>query len=319
MTLLAINARHGELRLATLGQEPPEQALRRILSTLPRDAPVVIMLHGMGYCPDSPGRSPHDLLYAPRAGHARSRNISWPRRLGFALPGPRPTRGLCIGFGWPAAGTIWQATRAADEAASMLARLVQIIRRISPGRRVDLFGHSLGARVILGTVPLLAAGSLGRAFLLAGADFTVSARRALTTQAGADTEFFNIITRENDLFDFLFERVHAPLGGTYALGYGVAGHANWLDIQIDSGTTRANLARIGFPLAPPAGRVCHWSVYLRPGVFRLYRGLIHDRQRLHMGLMRETLAIPPDPRWARLLARRPSLPVLAVQSRGPVQ
>ena len=306
MTLIPITATRTGLSLGIEGGGTPEALIAAALASMPPAAPVVIMVHGRGYRPGQPQVCPHSLIFAPRGGHGASRFVSWPRRLGFALPGPRRPLGLCLGLGWDSAGSVWRATRAADRTAPMLARLVQAIRRIDPGRRVDLIGHSLGARVILGAVPLLAAGMLGRVILLAGADFTGRAAAALTSPAGRAAEFVNITTRENDLYDFLFERALAPFAPRAALGRGLPGAANWLDIQIDHPATAAALKSLGLPLARPRARVCHWSVYLRPGTFRLYRALIHDRARLSLPVLRAALSQPPQPRWTRLMALRPA-------------
>ncbi|GAB4264991.1 MAG: hypothetical protein Kow0013_12680 [Pararhodobacter sp.] len=300
MTLLAITASRSALSLSDSPGLAPDAAIRASLAALPPGVPVVILVHGRGYDPSVPARDPHRLIFAPRAWHGRSRHVSWPRRLGFALPGPRQPLGLCLAFGWFSTGDVWSATGRADGAAPMLARLVQIIRRADPARRVDLIGHSLGARVILGALPLLAAGMVDRVLLLAGADFLHRAKRALDSPAGRSAEIFNITTRENDLYDFLFERAHAPFGGERALGHGLPGAPNWLDLQLDHPATEAALRRLGLPLAAPRARICHWSVYLRPGVFRLYRRLIHDRARLTQPLLRAALDAPAQPRWSRL-------------------
>lgn len=309
MTLIPITATQTGLTLGLVDAQTPEPALRAALSDLPKGAPVVIMVHGKGYRPADPARDPHRLIFAPRAGHGRCRYVSWPRRLGFALPAPRQSLGLCLAFGWDSSGILWQATTAADAAALKLARLVQMLRRIDVDRRVDLIGHSLGARVILGAIPLLAARSISRIILLAGADFTARACRARDSFAGQSAEFFNITTRENDLFDFLFERALAPFGGQSALGSGGIGGANWLDIQLDNPATDQALGRMGLPLAAPQAKICHWSVYLRPGVFRLYRALLHDRQRLNLPTLRTELATPPEPRWSHLVGAMPRLPL----------
>ena len=161
MTLLSLSANRTGLSVAGT-DEGPEVAVARCLSSLPTGSPVVIMVHGKGYCPGADGRDPHRLILAARAGHGRSRHVSWPRRLGFALPGSQPGRGLCIGFGWDSTGRLWHAAAEADAMAAMLARLIHLVRRIDPARRVDLIGHSLGARVILGAVPLVGAGAVGR-------------------------------------------------------------------------------------------------------------------------------------------------------------
>lgn len=303
MTLIPITATQTGLLLGHPQGGTPERTIALALAALPQGAPIVIMVHGKGYCPTDPDRDPHRLIFAPRPGYGRSRFVSWPRRLGFALPGPRQPLGLCFGFGWQSAGALWRATESADAAAHMLARLVQIIRRMDPQRRVDLIGHSLGARVILGAMPLLAAKTIDRVILLAGADFARRAEAARQSVAGRSAEFLNITTRENDLYDFLFERALAPFGGQSALGNGVGACDNWLDIQLDNPATDAALRGMGLPLAASQARICHWSVYLRPGVFRFYRALIHDRQRLTLPMLRENLTVVPEPRWSHLTAR----------------
>lgn len=298
--------------------DSPDALIRHALAALPPGAPILIMIHGMGYVPGRAAVDPHRLIYAPRSGQATRRYLSWPRHLRFTPAPPaeaiqRP--GLCIGFGWNGGGGVWAASRQAEASALALARLVQMVRRAAPDRPVDLFAHSLGARVALAAVPLLHAGALGRVFLLAGAELGPRALRALETPAGRSAEFFNITTRENDLFDMLFELSQIPLYGRgRSIGLGLRDAPNWLDLQIDHVPTLERLAGLGFELAPPRLRVCHWSVYLRPGIFRLYRALVHERTRLALPVLRETLSEPPQPRWSRLIPVRRALPF---PPRGP--
>jgi pimeloyl-ACP methyl ester carboxylesterase len=206
--------------------------------------------------------------------------------------------------------SIWGAARAADRAAADLAQLVLLLRRAAPDRPVDLIGHSLGARVILGALPQLPAGAVGRMILMAGAEFVERAVDALSTPAGRSAEVVNIVSRENDVFDWLFETALAPLGGYRALGGGLGHLPNAVDVQIDGRAARRGLARLGYRLAEPRLRVCHWSVYLRPGVFPLYRGLLHRRAHLSLDRLRDAMAAAPaEPRWARLLAPRATAPL----------
>jgi pimeloyl-ACP methyl ester carboxylesterase len=320
MPLLQITAsRHGLTSAAAPvdcrgapASDSADSQIRHALAGLPDAAPVLIMIHGMGYVPGLAAVDPHRLVYAPRSGQTTRRYLSWPRHLRFT---PEPATdgaaspGLCIGFGWNGGGGVWAASRAAAASAQPLARLIQMIRRAAPHRRVDLFAHSLGARVALGAVPLLHAGALGRVFLLAGAELGPRALRVLDTPAGRTAEFFNIVTRENDIFDLLFELSQIPLHGRgRSIGLGLSDAPNWLDVQIDHAPTLQRLAALGFDLAPPGLRVCHWSVYLRPGIFRLYRGLVHERDRLALPVLRGALLEPPQPRWSRLIPRAQGLP-----------
>lgn len=275
-------------------------AVAAAAAELPAGAPVVVMLHGKGYRPGDRRSCPHRLLYADRATDGRSRFISWPRRLGLAGPGGGRHPGLAIGLGWDASGHLWRAAGQADAAAEGLARLVTLIRRARPDRPVDLIGHSLGARVILGALPRLHAGAVGRTILLAGADFVAHAEAALDTPAGRAAEVVNVTSRENDLYDWMFETALAPRGGGRALGAGLGHLPNAVDVQIDGRAACRGLARLGFRLARPERRICHWSVYLRPGVFPFYRALIHRREGLPLAALRAALAAGPEPRWARL-------------------
>jgi hypothetical protein len=283
-----------------LGAAGVGAAIREAAARLPAGAPVAVMLHGKGYRPGAPGRCPHALLFADRVVDGRSRYVSWPRRLGLAGPGGGRHPGLAIGFGWDGAGHLWRAAAQADHAGTELARLVTLIRRAMPDRPVDLIGHSLGARVILGALPRLHAGAVGRAILLAGADFVDHAEAALASPAGRLAEVVNITSRENDLYDWMFEAALAPGGRGRALGAGLGHLPNAVDVQIDGRAARRGLARLGFRLAEPERRVCHWSVYLRPGVFPFYRALIHRREGLPLAALRAALTDRPEPRWARL-------------------
>lgn len=300
MSILQIALARDGLRPLDAPEADAAKALERALDGLAPGAPVVVMVHGKGYRPGLAGRCPHRILYAERRDQAHARSLSWPRRLGLTGEGRLRGSGLALGFGWDSRGDLWTAARAADRAGPELARLIGALRRLDPGRRVDLIGHSLGARVMLGALPLLEAGAVGRMILLAGAEFADRARAALDSPAGRTAEVINVLSRENDLFDWMFETALAPLSGRRALGAGLEGVPQAVDIQIDGAEARRALSQLGFRLPEPRFRICHWSVYLRPGVFRLYRRLIHRRDELPLDRLRATLAAPAEPRWARL-------------------
>ena len=146
--------------------------------------------------------------------------------------------------------------------------------------------------------------------LLAPAESRHEAEMALDTAAGRAATVVNVMTRENDLYDALYEwGVH--LGLRTSLGQGLGRPAaNWHDLWIDHADSLAALERLGHRLPPPPQRICHWSPYLRPGVFGLYRALIDG------SLPPCALPSPrPSRRWSRLLAplprAMPDLPELA--------
>lgn len=299
MPLVQINAIGAQIAQAQ-GAGPVGAALREALRDVPPDGPVVVMIHGFRFSPARAGKCPHRhiLSLAPQSDSWKA--VSWPRHLGFS--GRSTSEGLCIGFGWEAAGSIWKAYGEAARAGRALARLISEIRALRPGQRIDVVAHSLGARVTLAALPDLPAGALRRAVLMAPAEMRRIAETALETPAGRATRFLNITSRENDLFDFLLEGLVAPHRfGDRALGNSLAvSRPNWLDLQIDHDATLAALGRLGHRVAPPAHRICHWSPYLRPGLFPLYRRFLSGE--IALDTLRTALPAAHSPRWSRLLA-----------------
>lgn len=294
MTLLQINANgqqaHGLCGAATA------QVLRPPLAALPPGAPVVILIHGFKFTPQMPHCDPHDHILSHGPTTDCPRAVSWPRHLGFTRPDAN--QGLCIAFGWHATGSIFRAVRQSHSAAIALAGLIDTIRRIDPARPLHIFTHSLGARVALAALPALPEHSVDRIILLAAAAFDDESQAAMASPAGRTAEVFNITSRENDLFDLMFQGCFLRRG----LGHGLSqARANWIDIQIDKPQTRAALAALGFPTRAPKKRICHWSGYLRPGLFRLYRKLLLAPQDLGLSDLRCVLPRRSDPFLSRLV------------------
>lgn len=276
-------------------------------AALPPDAPVTVMIHGFRFSPFSARVDPHSEILSPMPRFGKARAISWPRRLGHARGAP----GLAVGFGWRANGSLWDAHAEAERAGAALARLIADLRRRGAAP-VNIIAHSLGARVALAALPGLAAGDVGRVALLSGAEFRDVALRRLNTPAGRAAEILNVTSRENDLFDVLFERL---LGGPWArlgpaLGEGLPA-PNVVTVQIDHAPHRDALRRLGFPTAPPTRIVCHWSAYTRPGLFPLYRAFLNRPGDLPLSALRAAMPAESAPRWSRILSRGLSLPPLA--------
>ncbi len=319
MALLRINATPNGLAADGAEASGPAaaHAIRQALACV---GPVIVLIHGYKFAPGEPGRSPHRHILSaePVRGHWKA--VSWPRHLGFGRGDTR--EGLCIAFGWDARGSLAQAYRRAGTAGAALARLVAEIAAEAPGRQVHVVAHSLGARVALTALRQAPAGAFGRLVLLAAAEFSSEAQAALAAPGAASAEIVNVTSRENDLFDFLFERLApAPRPGDRALGLGLgplarcramrppasaqathAGSMRWLDIQLDHPGTAPALRGLGFRLAPAERRVCHWSPYLRPGALAFYRALLREPERLPLPLLRGMLPAAHAPRWSRLLA-----------------
>ncbi len=267
-----------------------DDALDR-LANVPAHEPVVVPVHGYKYSPQQPARNPHDHLLAGSARIGCPRAVSWPQKLGLRS-------GCVVGFGWEAGGTIWHAQAGAAHSGAALAQFVASI-----GRPIDLIAHSLGARVALNAMARLPQNS--------GAEFRSRAHAVRTTPGGASAEIINVCSRENDVFDALYEMFvapHRPFDRAIGSGLGRM-DASWLDLQLNSSAVRAGLAKLAFSVPPPDRRVCHWSGYMRTGTWPLYRALIEDR--LPLTTLRRVLPEGVEPRWSRLFegaAPPPDLP-----------
>lgn len=275
---------------------PSASVLDAALAGLPASAPVVILLHGYRFSPSQPGSDPHLHILSARPTRACRKAVSWPRHL--RLTGDS---GLAIGFGWEATGSIWAAHAQAARAGRRLAILIGDLRRIAPDRPIHLMAHSLGARVAFCALPLLPRHAVQRLVLLAAALSLSEARAGLASPAGQTAQVFNVVGRENAVFDLLL-RAALPLGGA-RLGRRRIIAANWLDLPLDTGVALRGLAGLGYPITPPAAWICHWSSYLRPDVWRLYRGLLLTPRQTPMQLLRDQLG-PPAGAMAKS-ARRP--------------
>ena len=276
MSLLKINAING---VPVLADNAPHSLSNVLEQTLQETAvgrgPVVVMVHGYKYAPGHALHCPHETLFSltPKHRELYPRAVSWPRHLGFGRD--RQDRGLAISFGWPARGTFRSTYEEAAEAGTAFSRLLGELKRASPGRPVHAIAHSLGARVVLDGVSKSQAGSLDLALLLAPVEFAARAQRALETPGGQAARCLTVSTRENDVFDLIAMLGLGPsCHGTRMIGYRGLEGENCATLRIDHAQTLEALRSAGYRIAPPAGRICHWSSYLRPGLFRLYRSLI---------------------------------------------
>lgn len=291
--LLPINA-EGDTPKNAATHEPWEAAIDRQVASLPPGAPIVVMIHGYKHSPRRPKNSPHEHLLAlrPRRG---GRSTSWPKHLGFGRG--TADEGLAIAFGWHARGLIWQAYREADAAGRALGAVISRLS-LRYGRSVHILCHSLGARVALRALHDVPVGSVGRIVMLAGAEFTARATAAVSTPAGRSVEFLNVTSGENALFDGMFEwLLQAPWAQGRALGHGLSdASARWVDLAIDDPGTCAHLSQLGFRIRPRQQTVCHWSGYLRPGLFALYRAVLTQASPLPLHALRVAQARPQDRR-----------------------
>jgi len=327
MAILRVNGGAKGMLLAD-GPVHAGPALTRAALATPKGAPIVILIHGFMYDPEgASAANPHGELYAEtRAPKRRSRRASWPHGLGFTETGIED--GLCVAFAWqsrprPLASLIGAARNffsaayeRAPAAADALLSVIRTLRAARPDAEIDLFCHSLGARVVLSALKRAAASgeadALGRVILLGGAEFAGEARAAMATldhRLGASrTQVFNIISRENDLYDALFE-IFAPRAGAGmrpkggALGRNGLGERreDWIDLQLDHPEFGRFLAERGARLASGRRAACHWSFYTRPGAMRFYRRILRCREDWSIEALRAARAPEAiEPRWTSL-------------------
>lgn len=272
--------------------EVPGPAFWARAGALPRGAPVVVMIHGYRFSPRSASHCPHRhiLSLTPEADARRA--LSWPRGLGFSAHGDE---GMAIAFGWEARGRLRDAYRNAGLAGAGLAPLLDRLA-VETRRPVHLIGHSLGARVALAALRRAAPGAVGRVLSLAAAELRPAAEAAIASPAGMLAEVVNVTSRENDPYDLALELIVAR-GRCRALGFGLSRAVpNWLDLPIDAPETLAALGRMGFPVGGRTSRACHWSPYLRAGLFDVWRALLCHPETLPLATLAR--APPNGPRAA---------------------
>ncbi len=282
MTLLRVNA-EGPAPVLHSGVIDIRPALRAALAT---SGPITVMIHGLKFRPHDPLHCPHTHIFSTQDGYC-DKAVSWPHRLGFLSS--KHNCGVGIAFGWQARGPLKQTLRSAQKTARALAQLVRQIRQIAPNRPVHFIGHSMGGYVALRTLHLLGAGDIGRVILLNAAVFRKSAAKALRTPAGHRAELFNVVSGENAVYDLMYRRLIGRKDPV--LGHGLVA-TNALTLRLDDRHTLARLKNVGFHVAPPAHWYCHWSTYLRPGVFNFYNALLHRRADLPLGYLQDQLSEP---------------------------
>lgn len=267
-------------------------------ASLPPGRPLVVMIHGYRFTPLSPHASPHRhiLSLSPHPGARRA--LSWPAALGFTADGDE---GLAVALGWHACGGLRPVYGRAAEVGADLASLIDRLA-LAARRPVAIIGHSLGARVALAAMERAAPGAVGRVLLLAAAELRPRAESAIASPAGMLAEVINVTSRENDPYDLGLELILS--GGRHrALGFGLdQPRPNWVDLQIDDAATLGFLARLGFSIDGAASRACHWSPYLRAGLFEVWRTALCTPWALPLPLLAMARPDRPARRWSRLLA-----------------
>lgn len=295
MPILRLNADAQGLSL----HKSPASASSAIRQAALTTGPVVVMLHGFKYDHTRTSTCPHSIIFGPGAHPDFPHLVQWPRHLGFGAGDP--DEGLAIAFGWRARGNIWRAARTARAAGRQLAQVIRTLKQIQPDRPLHIISHSMGSEVAFSALHHLHAGDVDRIIALSAASYRTDVKSAMTTPAGAAANLINVISRENDVFDFMYERLmRPPAPGDVVMGEGLD-LPQAINIQLDCNDTLAHLAAIGAPIGAPQATFCHWSSYTRPGALRLYNAILRRPERFSLARLRAGLPDKVAPRYSRLI------------------
>lgn len=328
------------LRLAARGRTPlifdpsrcgdaPELSPATIRSSAPalrKIKPLVVMVHGYKFDPFNPDvANPHDYLYhfdPDRVAADRwQRPASWPVGLGFRDGDKWGVDGLCVGFAWSSRpqqriGAFCRAYQEASQAGRALLQTLDDLSEAYPSRDIDIFVHSLGARVALTALRVAAKRGradllerIGRVILLGPAELVSVARDTMVAIERCDParkpEIYSVVARENDFFDVLLERFAPKIEGVTPVCVGSHGlskdFGGWLDLQLDSPALKQWLAERSIVIGGGPRRACHWGLYNRPGALEFYAKILRDRPRWSIEAMRAAgVPTEQEQRWARL-------------------
>ncbi|APX11096.1 alpha/beta hydrolase [Tateyamaria omphalii] len=295
MPILRLNAGAGGLAL----HGSPAPALPALRHAARGSGPIIILIHGFKYDPGDTRFCPHSRIFG-RTRHLDNTHRQWLRPLGFACG--HADEGLAIAFGWRARGNLWHAQRSARAAGKALAQAIRTLRSIAPDRPVHAITHSMGSEVILEALHHLPGHAIQRIVTITGASYASVAHTALSTPAGRSAEMLNVTSRENDLFDLMFERLIAPdVSGDRAMGSGLH-MPNAVNIQLDCTRTLTALTRFDGHIDQPRRRVCHWSGYTRAGALRFYARALRQADAVPIDALQDALPNQAAPRWSRIFA-----------------
>jgi len=301
-----------------------------VRSIVPPTGPITIMVHGFQYAPEAAPVAPAQKAANPHSQvfhfeepdvvpggplEIASHATPWPKRLGFADDDGQS--GLAIAFAWsshPAyrrgtwrdwlSSVSWRkrgattyyarAYRRAPIAGIALAALIGRIGEVAPGRPVRLFAHSLGSRVVMTALRILAhrrhavLRSVDRVVVLSGASHCGHARLALNEIMHADLgrpRIYNLMTRRDAVLEFWgrrfaafvardelaahrgWARVNRLLTGGSVIGrHGKPAFVRsppWLGIHVDDPAVMD-----AFDLALDGRKVDHWTLFTNPSFAR---------------------------------------------------
>lgn len=264
------------------------------------DGPIIVMIHGFKYDPAKPAHDPNRSLFTEDGAWCRTLGVSQPLHE-TATPSRNATG---VAYGWPARGPVWRAVDRARTAGTQLGQALAQMHDRAPQRPIHFLTHSMGAEVAFAALHQMPRNSVGRLITLAPAAYRSTAAAALESDAGKTTEWINVTSRENAVFDVLYERaVCPPQRRDRVIGTGWA-TPSAATVHLDCKRSLAQLRRHGVDIAPARARICHWSTYTRPGALAFYARLIHRPHSLPLTVLRSLKDRQTAPAfvWERPLA-----------------
>jgi hypothetical protein len=285
MALLGVNAATG--RRGTCPRATRRSARRW---RLPPGAPVTIMIHGYRFCPFSPPMTRTAISCRSPPASDCWKAVSWPRHLHLDRPGRARHRLRLARDGRPAprrrARLRCRAQPGADDRGDppRAARCARPHRRPFARRPRGADGAGDGAAGRHQPHDPDVGGGVSRR----------GGARAVPAGGGAVPRAQRDQRRKRGL------RPHVPPGRAApkrALDRPLsAGLGHMPAAPISPSTTtprRAALGALGHRLRPPSTRICHWSGYMRPGLFAVYRRMLDLREPSFPG--RSPRALDPSP------------------------
>lgn len=286
------------------------------------DGPVTVMVHGFLFDPrdtvsDEPKETdnPHGRLYhfheRPKTEEVRYHTSGWPVRLGYSADDQTGRDGLVLAYGWHSRPGFAESlikggqnfysraySNAGPAAWNLLTALHVLDHKLAAGKKINLFCHSLGSRVVIrllamaanhGRIDLL--DRIDKVIILGGAEYVVEARLMLRRLSSVgrldDISFYNVVSRENDVLDKLGENFGPrTFGNTNVVGHNGLDveetrslGSYWVDMQIDSAEFSRWMADSrGFEVTGdnPEAVWDHWYYFTDPGNMAVYRDIIRN-------------------------------------------
>ena len=247
----------------------------------------------------------------------RHHTSSWPLHLGFDPNDASGAPGLAVAFGWQSqpgfASSLInhfknfyaRAYENGGDAAWVLVNVLKLLADKLPNNKLSIVCHSLGSRVVIRALALALkeerdealreelfrmVGRIVQVVLLGGAEYVVGPqllmRRLGAAQLPASPQFYNVVSRENDVLDKLGENFGPrTFGNSQVIGHNGVDIENrkeltkWIDLQIDRAELQTWMeVSHAFKISGdrPDNVWDHWYYYTFRGNMALYISILRE-------------------------------------------